>query len=286
MGRALFASAILALLLTTTAPGTALAEACAGRDGWSERAPPAAIFGNVHHVGTCGITVLLVTGADGHILIDGATAEAAPGILDNIRTLGFRPRDVRLILSSHEHVDHVGGFAALKRATGAHVVSRAPARAVLETGEAEPDDPQAGTIPGFPGVKVNAVVADGETLRVGRLAVTAHATPGHTAGGTSWSFEACAPACRRVVYADSLTAVGPDSYRFSDHPALVATFRATFDKVAGLPCDILLTPHPGASNLFARIAGTAPLVDPNACAAYAAGARRRLDERLAREEAR
>ncbi len=123
-------------------------------------------------------------------------------------------------------------------------------------------------------------------MRLGRLALVAHATPGHTAGSTSWTFRACERTCRRVVYADSLTAVAPDGYRFRDNPALVASFRSTFAKVARLPCDILLTPHPSASNLFARLAGAAPLVDRAACGAYAAGAARRLDERLAREGAR
>jgi metallo-beta-lactamase class B len=89
-----------------------------------------------------------------------------------------------------------------------------------------------------------------------------------------------------MVYADSLTAVAPDSYRFTDHPGLVAAFRASFARVAGLKCDILITPHPGASNLFERLAGRAPLADAGACAAYAAAAGRRLDERLALEAAR
>jgi metallo-beta-lactamase class B len=267
--------------------GIALAQACDGRDGWSDPAPPARIAANVYYVGTCGITVLLVTSPKGHILIDGATREAAPGIAANIRRLGFDPRDVRWLLSSHEHVDHAGGLAELKRLTGARVAARAEAKAALESGRTPADDPQAGIIPDFKGVGVDRVVTDGETVRVGALALTAHATPGHTSGSTSWSWRSCeGRACRTFVYADSLTAVSADAYRFSDHPARVAPFRATFARVAGLPCDVLLTPHPGASNLFPRLAGKAPLADAGACAAYADAARKRLDERLAREAAR
>ncbi len=267
--------------------GRALASACEGRDGWSDAAPPARIFGNVHYVGTCGISALLITSDDGHILIDGATAEAAPGIAANIRRLGFRPQDVRTILNSHEHVDHAGGIAALKRLTGAQVAARGEARAGLESGRTDPADPQFGTIADFEGARVDRIIADGETLRVGGLVLTAHATQGHTGGGTSWTWRSCAGAdCRDFVYADSLSAVGPDSYRFADHPARIAPFRATFAKVGALPCDVLITPHPSASNLFARIAGEAPLRDANACRAYAEGARRRLDERLARERGR
>jgi len=301
MERALSVKALaIGLLLVTSASaaprrapppappaGAELATACAGRDGWSDPAPPARIFANVYYVGTCGIAAVLITSPKGHILIDGATAEAAPNIAANIRRLGFDPREVRILLNSHEHVDHAGGLAALKRLTGARMIARAESRPQLEGGAVDPADPQAGTIPGFSAVSVDGTVADGGTVRLGPLALTARATPGHTAGSTSWSWRACeGRMCRRIVYADSLTAVGPDSYRFADHPALVARFRATFEKVAALKCDILVTPHPGASNLFERLAGRAPIADPKACADYAAGARRRLDDRLAREAAR
>lgn len=267
--------------------GRNLATACEGKDGWSEPAPPARIFGDVYYVGTCGITVLLVALPEGLVLIDGATAEAAPGIAENIRRLGFEPRDVRYILIGHEHVDHVGGVAALKRLTGAQVVARAEARTVLESGIVDPADPQAGTIPGFEGVRVDRVFRDGYEIGRGYSRIIAHATPGHTAGSTSWLWGACEnEVCRTFVYADSISAVGPDTYRFADHPELVARFRSTFTRIASLRCDVLITPHPGASNLFPRLAGVAPLVDPAACPTYAEAGRRRLDERLAREGAR
>ena len=88
------------------------------------------------------------------------------------------------------------------------------------------------------------------------------------------------------MYADSLTAVSRADYRFTDHPARVAALRASFAKVAALPCGLLLTPHPAASNMFDRLAGKAPLADPAACRTYAAAARSRLDERLAKESKR
>jgi metallo-beta-lactamase class B len=283
----------LAWLLAGAAPapagggGEALAAACAGKDGWNDPAPPARIAGNVYYVGTCGIAVLLVASPKGHIVIDSATAQAAPLVADNIRRLGFDPAEVRILLSSHAHSDHAGGLAALKRLTGARLIALDEARAGLESGAVEAGDPQSGSIAGFAGVAVDRTVGDGGIVRLGPLALTAHATPGHTAGSTSWSWRTCEGGrCRTIVYADSLTAVAPDSYRFADHPALVARFRASFARVAGLKCDILITPHPGASNLFERLAGRAPLADPGACAAYAAAAGRRLDERLALEAGR
>lgn len=273
--------------LAPDASGAALAAACQGRDGWNDPAPPARLFGNVHYVGTCGIAVLLVTSPRGHILIDGAVADAAPGILANIRRLGFDPRDVRTLLSSHEHVDHAGGLAALKAATGARLATRAEGRAVYESGVADPSDPQAGAIDSFPPVTVDRVVADGAVVRVGPNALRAVATPGHTDGGTSWTWRACdAGACRTFVYADSLTAVSAKGYRFNDNPEKVARLRATLARVAALDCDVLITPHPVSSDLFGRLAGRAALADPRACVAYADAARRRLDARLAEEAAR
>ena len=264
--------------------GAALAAACKSRDGWSDPAPPARIFGNTWYVGTCGISVLLITGRDGHVLIDSSTAEAAPAILASIRQAGFDPRDIRLIVGSHEHYDHMGGVAALKNATGARFVVRGAARAVLESGRVASDDPQRGMLADLAPVTVDRSIADGEVLRLGNLALTTVATPGHTAGGTSWTWRVCERSrCLNFAYVDSLTAVSAETYRFTDHPERVAPFRTTFAKVARLRCDVLLTPHSSPSNLLARLAGMEPLVDRNACARLSKASAHRLDERLARE---
>src|SRR5689334_24399084 len=116
--------------------------ACAGKGGWSDPAPPIRIFANVYDVGTCGVVVLLLAGPKGHILIDGATAEAAPDVARNIERLGFRLTDIKLMLASHEHLDHVGGTAELQRRTGAKLMVMSQARYAVETGLLAPDDPQ------------------------------------------------------------------------------------------------------------------------------------------------
>jgi metallo-beta-lactamase class B len=115
--------------------------------------------------------------------------------------------------------------------------------------------------------------------------LTMMATPGHTPGGTSWTFKACEGAtCRQVVYSDSLNAVSTEKYRFTDHPEYVVTLRASIARVAALKnCDILIGPHPSQSNFFERLAGEIPLVDAAGCAAYAQRAGERLDARLAKE---
>lgn len=268
------------------AEAAALLDQCRGRDGWSDPAPPARIFANVYQIGTCGIVVLLVTSPAGHIVIDGAPADAAPSIARNIENLGFNLSDIRYILNSHEHFDHAGGIAELQHLTGAVLVARQEAKAALETGLPDPTDPQADHLESFPGARVGRLIVDGETLSLGPLRLTAHATPGHSPGSTSWSWRSCDCAeCHSIVYADSLSSISADSYRFSEHPDYVATFRASLDAIAAFDCDLLITPHPAASNLYDRLAGGAALIDREACADYAAGARRRLDARLAEEAA-
>lgn len=265
--------------------GTALAKACEGRDGWSDAAPPAHVFGNVYMVGTCGIIALLITTPSGHFLIDGATDEAAEGITLNIRLLGFDPRDVRYLLATHEHLDHAGGLARLKQITGAKFATREAARLGMETGLPLADDPQHGIHPAFPGVKADQILADGETLQIGKQQVTVIATPGHTPGGTSYSWKSCEKAvCRNIVYADSLNAVSADAYRFTDHPTYVATLRSSMARIEAIKdCDIMISPHPFQSEFFERLAGKKVLVDAQRCKLYVSAARARLDGRLAKE---
>jgi metallo-beta-lactamase class B len=270
----------------TQAQQRALAKACEGRDGWGDPAPPARLFGNTYYVGTCGISVLLVTGKHGHILIDGAVAEAVPSILANIRAAGFNPKDVKLIVGTHEHMDHMGGFAGLKAATGARLMVREPARRVVETGQVDPRDPQFGDIPAMTPVAVDGVYADREVLRVGALAITATATPGHTDGGTSWHWRSCeGKRCLGIAYLDSLSAVSPDGYRFSDHPERTAPFAETFRRVGAIPGDMFFTAHPEVAGFFDRMAGKAPLVDRDAGRRLVHAMRKRLADRLAREAA-
>ena len=291
-------SAAIAVLAASCVPATAqtalpegvtieqFLDQCEGKDGWSDPAPPIRLFANVYHVGTCGIVVLLVAGPEGHVLLDSATAEAAPLVAANIERLGFDLGDVEWIVTSHEHHDHVGGVAELQWLTGARLAARAEAKRALETGTLDPTDPQAGLHDPFPAARVDRELRDGEQLTLGPLAITLHATPGHALGSTSWSWRSCEGSeCHRVAFADSVTAVSRDDYRFSDHPDYVAMFRRGMDAVAEIDCDLLITPHPGASTLYERLAGDAPLADEQACRNYAEFGRNNLDSRLAREAA-
>lgn len=277
----------VSLLLLAAADPAALATACRGRDGWADPAPPARIAEGVYDVGTCGITVVLVTTPEGAVLTDAGPAEAAPLVAANIERVGVKLTDVRYILSGHEHHDHAGGFAELQRRTGARLIVSEQARAAIESGTADPADPQFLSLKPFKRTPVAWTVPDGGHLKLGGTMFTAIATPGHSPGATSWTWASCeGSTCKTVVYADSLSAVAAPGYRFRDHPDAVKTLRASIAKVRALPCDLVLTPHPAASNLFPRLAGQAPLADPTGCQRYADAATIALDARLAQEARR
>ncbi len=270
-------------------------DACAE---WNVPRAPFRIFGSTYYVGVAGLSAVLITSDKGHILLDGGLPQSAPLIHDNIRALGFRTEEVRLIVNSHAHFDHAGGIAALQRYSGAEVAASAAGAKALSAGEPLADDPQYGfgrKANSFPPISRVRAVQDGEVLRVGPLAITAHLTPGHTPGSTTWTWRSCEGArCLEVVYADSLNPVAAPGYRFSGGPksqGIAAVFRQSIATVAALPCDVVLSVHPDLVNLeqkqkarAARPKEPDPFVDPHGCRSYALEAARRLDTRLAEEQ--
>ena len=265
--------------------GPLFASTCEDWDEWDKPAYPVRIHGNAFLVGTCGIASVLITGTNGHILIDSGTEAGADLVLRNIRRLGFDPADIKVLLHSHEHYDHVGGMARLQQVTGAELYASADAAKAFESGLPIATDPQAGMHEPFPIARVDRVISGGDTIRVGNLALTAIATPGHSPGALSWHWGSCEGAeCNRIVYADSLSPVSADAYKFSDHPAYLTDYRASLTRIEAIPCDILITPHPSASNMLDRMAGRAPWIDSEACENYAAALRERLEERIQKEQ--
>ncbi|HEY0064875.1 MAG TPA: subclass B3 metallo-beta-lactamase [Telluria sp.] len=264
---------------------------CASCKEWNVAQKPFNIYGNTWYVGTSELSALLITGPKGHILLDGALPQSAPLIEKNIKALGFRMKDVKLILNSHEHFDHAGGIAALQRNSGAVVAASAIGARVLRDGAISKDDAQYDPAqdPRIEPVPKVQIVGEGETLAVGGLSITARMTPGHAPGGTSWTWTSCEKGrCLNMVYADSLTAVSADSYRYSDAPAAVAALRASIAKVSALKCDVVVSTHPGFTDTMekqqARKGALNPFIDPEGCRKYADGAAKRLDERLRSEQ--
>jgi metallo-beta-lactamase class B len=268
---------------------------CDACDDWNKPREPFKIFGNTYFVGTDGLSAILIAGDAGLVLLDGGLAQSAAVIDANIRKLGFRTQDVKLIVNSHGHYDHAGGIAALQRASGATVAASPSGADALRRGENTTDDPQYGfgkEANAFAPVEKVQHITDNEVLRVGNVAITAIFTPGHTPGSTTWTWKACEGAkCLDMVYADSLSAVAAPGFKYTDSPDRVNAFRRSITRIAELPCDIVVSTHPSATRLDQKIKKRAetkgsdpdPFVDQG-CQALAATAMKGLEARIAEEK--
>jgi metallo-beta-lactamase class B len=288
---------LLALLLSVTQTPVFRSDPphkCSDCDEWNKPREPFKIFGNSYFVGTDGLSAILIAGNQGLILLDGGLEQSAALIDANIRKLGFKTEDVKLIVNSHGHYDHAGGIAALQRASGATVAASPSGADALQRGENTTDDPQYGfgkAENGFPPVKNVKVIKDSEVLTVGNISITAVFTPGHTPGSTTWTWRSCEGSqCLNLVYADSISAVAAPGFKYTAEPERVNAFRRSISRLGELPCDIVVSTHPGATRLDDKIkkraaqkGGPDPFVD-HGCKALAATALKGLEARIAEEK--
>lgn len=271
---------------------------CTNCAAWNVPQEPFKVYGNTWYVGTEGLAAVLVVTDAGLILIDGGLAQSAPLIDANIRQIGFDPLNIKYILNSHAHYDHAGGIAALQEFTGAQVLASEGSIAVLRSGELADTDPQFNfgvEANRFPPVADVELMGNEGAVTLGDTTLTAHYTPGHTPGGTTWTWQSCEHfTCLNIVYADSLSAVSAEGFLFSDpdsSPNNAQQILTSTSLIRELPCDILLAPHPVLIKMDEKLATHAanpevnPFIDPGACAAYAdyfeAWLARRLEEESA-----
>jgi metallo-beta-lactamase class B len=292
LSRGICAAVFFATAGVAIAAETPLCPVCAE---WNMPHAPFRIHSDTYYVGVEGLSAVLITSEEGHILIDGGSSESAALITANIATLGFSIEDVKLIVNSHAHFDHLGGIAELQRMSGATVAASTWSDGVMRAGESQLGDPQLDTVFPFDPISDVTEIEAGDTLTVGPIEITAHFTPGHTPGGTSWTWRSCeGETCADIVYADSLSAVSSDGFYFTpraDYPNAVADFERSFATLETIRCDILLSPHPVFTDLFeAEMRGGADaepnaFLDEDACRNYAAAAREGFERRIARERA-
>jgi metallo-beta-lactamase class B len=219
------------------------------RAEWNQPLAPFRILGNVHYVGTAGIAAYLITSPEGHILIDGAMPESAAQVAANIERLGFKLRDVKILLINHAHWDHSGGLAELKRLTGARLLASAGDRAALEAGKADyrPD------LASFPPVKVDDVIGEGSVVSLGGNMLTTRLTPGHTKGCTSWTMAVPSGGdSLNLIFACSLSVADQPLVPGKGYDAAFSDFRATFARLRTLQADVYLAFHPQAFDLAAK----------------------------------
>lgn len=237
---------------------------------WALPTEPVKIADGLYYVGSAGLASYLITTPQGHILIDGGMPVNAGQIETNIGKLGFKLSDVKVLLNSHAHFDHSGGLAKLKADTGAKLAASAGDKAALETG----------TYPGwegrsyldFPPVKVDRVLKDGDKVELGGVVLTAHMTPGHSAGCTTWTFPLRIDGAERQVMVYCSTSVAANRLasktKGPQYPGIVADYQNTFAKLKAMKADVFLAPHAEQFGLAAKRAkltagGPNPFVDPD-----------------------
>jgi metallo-beta-lactamase class B len=276
------------LVVTLIASSFSIAQSNPTWRSWNQPVEPFRIVGNIYYVGASDITSYLITSPQGHIVIDGGFVETAPIIRDNIRKLGFKIEDVKFLLNSHAHFDHAAGLAQLKQWTGAQfVASRADGDQIARGGH---DDPMWGDKYLLPPTKPDRIIADGETVTVGDTVLTAHLTPGHTKGCTTWTTTAEANGRRyNVVFLCSVSAPG---YKLvnPNYPNIVADYRHTFAYLKTLPCDVFLGAHASFFQMTEkRDAQKAdpsrnPFIDSQEFHAYIAQAQHDFETELAQQQ--
>jgi metallo-beta-lactamase class B len=246
--------------------------------GGQEPAEPFRIAGNLYYVGATDAAAFLITGPDGHIVLDGGYPTTAPMLMASIAKLGFNIKDVEMLLNSEPHPDHAGGLGVLQLASGAELwASKASAYTLASGG----DDPDAilplrallriGVL-GYPAMRVDHRLKSGDTIRLGPLALTAHITGGHTRGCTSWSFQV--PDGDRVLNVVSACDLGPLAPA-SQYPEQEAALERSFKVLRGLPVDIWVTCHARRWGRYRKFVASAtakdpvePFIDPEGYRAY------------------
>ncbi|HEX2560482.1 subclass B3 metallo-beta-lactamase [Phenylobacterium sp.] len=252
---------------------------------------PFAIGEGLYYVGASDIAAYLIGDAkNGFILLDGGYETTAPKILASIRKLGFDPKQVKILVNSHAHLDHAGGLAQLKAATGAPLYASAQDAPLIEAGGK--GDYYLGDRAPFPPAKVDRILRDGQRVSLGPYSLTAHVTAGHTKGCTTWTFPLKVDGqVRQALVLCSLTILpGAKLVNNAAYPAIAADFEKTYATLKALPCDVFLGSHGGFWRMRDKRAAAAPgkpspFVDPDGCRAYLAKAEAGFRAELAKQQA-
>jgi metallo-beta-lactamase class B len=261
-------------MLTRLIPAVLLCAAVLpAQSDWNEPFPPHRIADNLYYVGSKGLSSYLITTGEGDILINSSFERTVPIIRANIEKLGFQFTDVKILLGSHAHSDHMEGNALVKKLTGAQVYVMAGDDQVIANGGAGQYLYKAR----WPACKVDRVLHDGDKVTLGDATLTARLTPGHTRGCTTWTMEATdgGKTYHVVIVGSPNVNEGYQLVNNADYPEIAADFARTFQVLKSLPCEIFLGAHGtyyGMEEKYKRLkaGGVNPFVDPAGCKAYIA----------------
>jgi metallo-beta-lactamase class B len=228
---------------------------------------PYRVIGNIYYVGDAEISSFLIETSDGLVLIDTGYERMVPGIVASIRQLGFRVEDVKIMLSSHSHIDHVQGHAAMQKLTGARILALGDDAAAIASGT----DNSALGLGTWTPARVDRVLEDGEIVTLGDTHLQAHWTPGHTKGCTTWTTTVQENGrTLRVVFIGGISINGGVTLVGNErHPAIAEDYARTFRTLEELPADVYLGQHPNIFGMAGKIqrmqadSSVNPFIDPD-----------------------
>jgi metallo-beta-lactamase class B len=255
-------------------------------NAWNQPVKPFQIIGNIYYVGTNNLACYVIKSNAGLILLDTAMQESGPIVRANIEALGFKLNDIKIMLSSHAHFDHVAGHADMKAATGAKVCATKADAEILESGGKKGFHPIA---PYYKPVKVDEILKDGATVRLGEVAMTAHLTPGHTEGNTAWTMTTEDNGKKYNVVFTSSMSINP-GVRMVNNPTwagVAEAYAKSFQILKSLPCDVFLGPHAPFFAMAEKVkrlgAQPNPFIDPQGFRRFITMNERNYREQIKRE---
>lgn len=255
---------------------------------WEDPAEPAKILGPIYFVGTKGLGVFLFTTPEGHILMNTGMPSSGPMIFDSIKTLGFRPEDIKVMINGHAHIDHAGAFSYIKEKTGAQLAVMKDDVPAMESGDAGDFKYADDFI--YPAIKVDRVLRDGDTVRLGDILLTAYHTPGHTRGATTWIANVVVDGKVYVVAFPDGAGFNP-GYRLAknpSYPGITEDFRKTHHFLEMLKPDIWLAQHNEYYDLEGKLKraateGVKAWTDPDGYRRFIAGKKRAFEDEVSAE---
>lgn len=256
---------LISLLLFSALP--AFAQDDQERIAWNRPVKPFRVIGNIYYVGAEGVSSFLIVSPGGHILLDSGLPETVPHIQRNVKELGFKLSDVKILINSHAHFDHAGGLAELKKLTGAKLmVSEGDADQVTRGGRGDFAWGDAYT---YEPATVDRVLKDQDKVEVGGVTMVARVTPGHTRGCTSWTMTIRDGGKNlKVVFVGSTTIPGYKLVKNQAYPKIIEDYAYSFSLLRSLKCDVFLAPHPGFFAMEEKMKrasngkGPNPFIDP------------------------
>ncbi len=254
---------------------------------WNQPVEPFRIAGNIYYVGASDITSYLITTTKGHILIDSGFIETVPQITANVKKLGFKLEDIKVLLNSHAHYDHAGGLAELRRLTGARLMISEPDVELLANGGN--GDPNFGDRFPFEGARADKSLRNGERVKLGRVTLKANITPGHTRGCTTWTTDTMHQGRKlKAIFVCSTSAPGYTLFKNEKYPDIFADYIRTFDFLEKIQPDIFLGSHGGIYGLEEKIGRMRSgredaFIDPAGYKKYVAASRAAIEETYRRQ---